>query len=139
MWYIVAVAAMLVMVACAAPISPSAVAPPPSSVPLAAEEIALPTQRPVPLEPGVATPCAGVGLGAVLHGDASDPRLAWLVDTSHGTRMDVVWPPGFRARFTPNLEVLDAREVVVLKAGDAVTGGCGTADPGILLLEPPFN
>ena len=108
-------------------------------MPLTPGEIALPTERPIPLEPGVGTPCAGVGLGAVLHGDASDPRAAWLVDTSHGTRIDVVWPPGYRARFAPNLEVLDASEVVVLRAGDVVTGACGTADPGILLLEPPFS
>lgn len=117
----------------------SAVKPSFSVAPLASGEIALPTERPVSLEPGVATACAGVGLGALLHGDASDARATWLVDTSNGTRIDVVWPPGYRARFAPDLEVLDASGVVVLRAGDAVTGGCGTVDAGILLLEPPFN
>jgi hypothetical protein len=136
---IVAVVALLVISACAAPISLPVLTPSSSPMPLASGDIALPTEAPIPLEPGVATACAGVGLGAVLHGDASDPRVAWLVDTSHGTRIDVVWPPGYRARFIPAIEILDASEVVVLKAGDAVTGGCGTADPGILLVEPPFD
>ena len=117
----------------------SAVAPSTSVALLADGEIALPTEPPISVAPGVATACAGVGLGAVLHGDAADPRVAWLVDTWHGTRIDVVWPPGYRARFAPDLEVLDASGVVVLRAGDAVTGGCGTVDPGILLLEPPFD
>lgn len=139
MRHIVAVAAMFVMVACAAPSSPSAVTPLPSAMPLASGEIALPTEPPVSVAPGVATPCAGVGVSAVLHGSAADPRVTWLVNDL-GTRMDVVWPPGYRARFTPNLEVLDASEVVVHKAGDPVSGACVVnADPATLLLEPPFK
>ncbi|HXX60012.1 MAG TPA: hypothetical protein VEI48_01830 [Candidatus Sulfotelmatobacter sp.] len=107
-------------------------------MPLAAGEIALPTEPLVALEPGVATACAGVGVSAVLHGSAADPRVAWLVNDL-GTRLDVVWPPGYLARFTPNLEVLDGNGVVVLKAGGVVTGVCGTVDPHIWLLEPPFK
>lgn len=112
-----------VLAGCAAPLPPG--------------EIALPTDA-HSLPPGVAEACRGIGIGAVLHGDVADSRVAWLVDTALGTRIDIIWPPGYRARFTPNLEVLDASGVRVLRAGDAVTGGCGTAEPGILLLEPPF-
>jgi hypothetical protein len=105
-------------------------------MPLASGEIALPIEPPVSLPPGAVEACAGVGLSAVLHGDAADPHVAWLVNDL-GTRIDVMWPPGYRARFTPNLEVLDGSEVVVIRAGDPVTGGCVTAD--LLLLEPPFR
>ena len=50
--------------------------------------------------------CRGVGLGGVvLTGDPSDPRVAWMMAGS--TRSDVLFPPGFTARFTPRLEVLD--------------------------------
>jgi hypothetical protein len=108
-------------------------------MPLASGEIALPTETPVSLPSGAIEACAGVGIGAVLHGDAADPRVAWLV-SDLGSRIDVVWPPGYRARFAPDLQVLDAGDAVVLKAGDPVTGACVLSeDPRILLLEPPFK
>jgi hypothetical protein len=135
---IVAVAVLLVLCACAAPLSPSATTTLAPAVPLASGEIALPIEAPVSLAPGVATACAGVGVSAVLHGSAADPRVAWLVNDL-GTRVDVVWPPGYRARFNPNLEVLDASGVVLLRLADVITGVCGTADPYIWLLEPPFT
>lgn len=69
--------------------------------------------------------CAGVGLvKAVLTGDPSDPRLAWL-QTPTG-RKDVVFPPGSSARFTPRLEVLDGNGKVVGREGDVIDGGCVT-------------
>ena len=77
--------------------------------------------------------CAGVGTEAVLAGDANDPRVAWLV--SSGKRVDVVFPFGFRARFAPNLEVLNDSGVVVARAGDRIDGGCVTAGP-LLILWP---
>jgi hypothetical protein len=83
--------------------------------------------------------CRGVGLEATLAGDATDHRVAWLV-VDGGRRWDVVWPPGFRARFDPNLAVLDASGRVVYRAGDKIHGGCtaGSADnPASLLLIPP--
>lgn len=135
---IVAVAALLALCACAAPRFPSGTTTLAPSVPLASGEIALPAEAPVSLAPAVATACAGVGVSAVLHGSAADPRVAWLVNDL-GTRVEVVWPVGYRARFTPNLEVLDASGVVVLRSGDPITGVCGTADPHIWLLEPPFK
>jgi hypothetical protein len=77
--------------------------------------------------------CAGVGVEAELAGDAKDPRIAWLV--SNGKRMDVVFPFGFRARFAPSLEVLNASGAVVARDGDHIDGGCVTAGP-LLILWP---
>jgi hypothetical protein len=72
-------------------------------------------------------------MNTTLAGDPSDPRLAWLVQPG-GQRLDVVWPPGFTARFVPTLEILDAAGDVVFRAGDPVDGGC-TEYP-YLLIEP---
>jgi hypothetical protein len=78
--------------------------------------------------------CAGIGLlNETLAGDPSDPRLAWLVGPG-GQRLDVEWPLGFTAGFTPGLEIHDASGDVVFRAGDTVDGGC-TGDP-YLLIEP---
>jgi hypothetical protein len=96
----------------------------------------LATDPPVEYPSGGVAVCAGIALSAVLHGDATDPHIAWLI-ADPGKRVEVTWPPGYRARFTPNLEVLDGSEVVVIRAGDPVIGGCVTAD--LLLLEPPFR
>jgi hypothetical protein len=41
-------------------------------------------------------------------------------------RRDVIWPPGYVARFTPMLEVLDETGRVIFRDGDAVSGGCTT-------------
>lgn len=139
MRHIVTVAALLVMVGCAAPISPSALNLSTSPMPLAPGEVALTTEPPLSLPPGAVEGCAGIGLTAVLHGDAADPHVAWLVNDL-GTRIDVMWPEGYRARFAPNLEVLDGNGVVVIRAGDPVTGACVVnADTRTLLLEPPFK
>ena len=98
-----------------------------------------PTPSSSPKLPTVASAdnaCAGIGLmNTTLAGDPSDPRLAWLVQPG-GKRLDVVWPPGFTARFVPTLEILDAAGDVVFRAGDPVDGGC-TGDP-YLLIEPGF-
>ena len=85
--------------------------------------------------------CAGVGGDAVLHGSPTDPRVAWLDDKLGGqSRMEVTWPAGYRARFNPNLEVLDENGNVVIREGDAVTGACGNnPGTGMLYLEPPFK
>jgi hypothetical protein len=80
-----------------------------------------------------AYPCAGVGTEGVLTGDANDPRVAWLSEAGH--RVDVVFPYGFSARFTPNLEVLGPSGAVVARGGDRVDGGCVTAGP-LLILWP---
>ncbi len=82
--------------------------------------------------------CRGVGLDATLTGDPMDPRVTWLLDEG-GRRQDIVWPPGFTARFTPELEVLDASGAIVFSDGDEIDGGCtagGADDPGAILLIP---
>jgi hypothetical protein len=100
-------------------------------------EVVLPTEVPQVLPSGMTEACAGIGLDAVLHGAPNDPRVAWLINNL-GTRIDAIWPVGYRARFAPTLEVLDAAGDVVLREGDPVTGGCVAGD-GHLLLEPPFS
>ena len=85
--------------------------------------------------------CRDVGLDATLAGSRTDPRVAWLLGPG-GSRHEIIWPPGFTARFDPNLAVLDADGVVVYRAGDRIEGGCvaGTADdPGLLLITPPAS
>lgn len=69
--------------------------------------------------------CRGIGLDAMLTGSPSDPRIAWLTG-SGGRRIDITWPPGYTARFTPRLEVLDGTGDVVFRDGSQVTGGCTT-------------
>jgi len=59
--------------------------------------------------------CLWVGLDATLRGDPDDPDVAWLAYP--GGRVEVVWPPGYRARFAPRLEILDPRGRVVLREG----------------------
>ena len=47
------------------------------------------------------TACGGIGINdGTLRGDPHDPRVAWLDLGSSGT-MDLVFPKGFTARFTP--------------------------------------
>ncbi len=73
------------------------------------------TPTPSPALPTLASDvsiCAGVGTGATLAGSPTDPRVAWLVDPTGGRR-EIVWPPGFTARFDPDLAVLDASGKVV--------------------------
>jgi hypothetical protein len=68
--------------------------------------------------------CRGIGLDAVLVGDPTDGRLAWLESRINGARMELVWPTGYVARFAPKLEVLDERGRIALREGDTVVDGC---------------
>jgi hypothetical protein len=72
------------------------------------------------------TICAGVGLDAVLHGSPNDPYVAWLENRVVAGRDEIVWPAGYRARFSPNLDILDESGIVVLREGDAISGSCVT-------------
>jgi hypothetical protein len=100
--------------------------------------IALPTlPPPIGLPSGAQMGCRGVGIDAVLRGDATDPRVAWLV-TSTGARLDVYWPSGYRARFSPNLEILDATGSVVLRSDAHLSGAC-VSGAERLFLERPFS
>jgi hypothetical protein len=125
----VAAFVLLAISACSAPAQTSVA---PSSL------IALPTLPPaIGLPSGAQRGCRGVGIDAVLRGNATDPWVAWLV-TSGGARLNPYWPSGYRARFTPNLEILDATGGVVLRSGAHLSGACENADR-LLFLEPPFN
>jgi hypothetical protein len=90
-----------------------------------------PDSRPLPAVAEVPRVCAGVGAGTVLlAGDAADPRLAWETALDGTGRQDVIWPPGYRARFTPRLEVIAADGRVVARAGDTIpAGGCVAGPP----------
>ncbi len=50
--------------------------------------------------------------------------LIWIVFESDGRQENPLWPTGYRARFAPELEVLDPSGRVVAREGDRVTGGC---------------
>lgn len=59
-----------------------------------------------------------------LHGSPNDLALTWLMFSSDGHRLNVVWPPGYRARFAPTLAVLDPSGNIVAVEGQRVEGGC---------------
>ena len=82
------------------------------------------------------TACAGIGINdGTLRGDRRDPRVAWLDHGSSGT-MDLVFPTGFTARFTPRLEILDATGQVRFREGSAITGGCVWGEFDLLIGWP---
>jgi hypothetical protein len=70
----------------------------------------------------------GVGRDATVHGSAADPRLAWAIETASGKRVELVWPKGYTARFSPELEVLDRDGQVVAHEGDLIVGSCLSKD-----------
>jgi hypothetical protein len=102
---------------------------PPSPKPsLLAGLFALPTTNWLESPDGI---CAGVGLSVVLHGSPNDPRIARLESNVRGDlrRTEILWPAGYRARFSPSLEILNESGIVVLREGDAITAGCTTVFP----------
>jgi hypothetical protein len=94
--------------------------------------------RPLPTVEVFNGACRGVGLDGHVTGDPFDPRLAWVIHDDGGGRIDVIWPPGYTARFTPRLEVLDEQGAVAYRDGDPVSGGCTTGPDaqGPLLIAP---
>ncbi len=127
---VVLVFAVALVTGCASPSPPA-----PSD---ASGTLPIPAKRRVVLPSGVIEGHGGIGMASVLHASPSDPRIAWLEGFPEGSRTDVIWPEGFRARFVPNLEVLDPDGRVVLREGDFVDGGWMTGDPSGLFLAPPF-
>jgi hypothetical protein len=104
-------------------------------------ELALFTHAPFDTPPGIPMACAGVGLDAIVHGDPADPKVAWLINRLPAPgdgRIEVAWPPGYRARFAPNLEVLDGTGRIRLREGDPIDGTCGTGVDGAVILELSF-
>jgi hypothetical protein len=86
---------------------------------------------------GLLGACDGIGLDGVLAGDPTDPRVAWLAVTGGGRR-ELVFPLGFTARFSPDLEILNASGEVAFREGDHIGGGCLTVVPGMpVLVTPP--
>jgi hypothetical protein len=69
-----------------------------------------------------------------LRGSADDPRRVWMEDAS-GKRIELAWPPGFSVRFTPRLEVLNARGDVVALDGSRAASGCGTGDENAMYVD----
>jgi hypothetical protein len=69
--------------------------------------------------------CMGVGFGdAFLRGDRTAAEPVWIELASGlggNARRSVTWPAGFRARFTPRLELLDASGRIVAREGDLLT------------------
>jgi hypothetical protein len=125
-WFVIGlVLAWFAIVGCST--SQEAVSPPP------ARSLALPTLATLP------GACAGIGLDdARLAGDPNDPRIVWLSFNAAPGRHELVFRPGFSARFAPDLEVLNAAGIVVAKLGDpigeaCVTGSAGPNDPWLIL------
>jgi hypothetical protein len=83
---------------------------------------------------GAQLACAGGAFPGQLHGSAGDPRHVWMTYPD-GSRAEIAWPAGYRARFDPALELLDASGRVVGREGSAIEGGCPTADPKVLRVE----
>jgi hypothetical protein len=53
-----------------------------------------------------------------------DTQHAWGIDNSGGDRVELLWPAGDVARFTPQLKVLDANGQAVAHDGDLIIGRC---------------
>jgi hypothetical protein len=92
----------------------------------------------LPMNPSWQGNCGrGVGRDAILHGSASDGRVTWATDNNGGDRVELLWPRGYAARFSPQLEVLDVTGQVVAHEGDLILGSCLTApeDGGAIRIE----
>ena len=93
----------------------------------AARTVSIPT-LPSP-SPGVEVLCAtGLHAPFTLEGDATASPAVWGVDIA-GHRFGIVWPPGFKARFSPGLEILDPSGAVVARAGTVSDAGGAGDDP----------
>jgi hypothetical protein len=68
--------------------------------------------------------CAGTGIDAVLHGSPGDPPSTWIIHVVDGRREEVVWPPGYSARFDPGLLLFDEAGILVGRDGTHVIGRC---------------
>lgn len=79
--------------------------------------------------------CAGIGFPhATIHGSPADPMVVWVEDDE--SRLRLAWPPGYTARFDPDLRVVDASGNVVFREADAISDGCETGDAGVWSITP---
>lgn len=109
----------LVTIGCA-----SSMAPTPTPVP--SGFIDLPVQLSPTFPPasgGALSACGLVGFNdSGLHGSPTAADPVWVeAVASPGAKVAVRWPAGFRARFSPKLELLDPAGVVVAREGDVLT------------------
>lgn len=81
---------------------------------------------------GIDQACAGVGMQAFLHGSPTDPRTAW-VESITGEEIDVLFPRGYSARFTPTLQVADRTGAIAMEEGDYVYGACVVGDDSLMI------
>ena len=80
--------------------------------------------------------CAGGGFVGDyrLHGSSDSPRIVWMIGPD-GDRTELAWPVGYRARFDPGLELLTADGRIVGREGTLATGGCASAERGVMSVE----
>lgn len=77
--------------------------------------------------PGVQVLCTpALHTPFTLEGDRTKSPPVWGVDI-FGRPFPIVWPPGFTARFTPGLEIVDPGGTVVARAG-TIRDAVGTGD-----------
>jgi len=127
-----ALALVAMLAGCAAAGNPT-----PPFATLAPGEVALPEY--LAEVGGAPQACAGVafvGYPVVVHGSRDDPALTWIVFGNDGHRENLLWPPGYRARFTPTLVVVDPRGHVVAREGEYATGGCPMPPDGTWISLP---
>ena len=63
-----------------------------------------------------------------LRGDPKLVPAVWLETLDGGQDVVVRWPPGFSARFEPQLVIYDARSHPVARAGDILRDASGHPD-----------
>lgn len=66
--------------------------------------------------------CGDTPIYAVLDGDPKDSRITWAMQGTK--RIELDWLPGYRARFNPNLEILDERGDVIWHEGALIGWAC---------------
>lgn len=72
------------------------------------------------LPPSGESVCLQLVTRGFLAGDSGDPERVWLESGTGGDRLDLIWPFGFRVRFTPGAEVLAPNGDVVVREGEGV-------------------
>ncbi len=81
-----------------------------------AGSVGLPTWS-VPAGAGEVLCAAALHTPFTLAGDPKVSPVAWGVNID-GRRIDIEWPPGFTARFAPDLEILNPADACGANAGD---------------------
>ena len=66
----------------------------------------------------------GVGADVTIRGSLDDPKRVWGIDNSSGARVELLWPPGYSARFEPDLVIIDEDGEVVGHDADLIIGAC---------------